>query len=131
MKNCLLLNYLLCCCIIFGLPQKCAAQQIPLNFKNYSTKDGLSSGSVYNIIKDSFGFIWLATEDGLNRFDGTNFYVYRHNPAIPTGLRVNHITALLEDNKGRLWIGTNGGGLSYYDRAKDSIYNYEADGISP
>jgi signal transduction histidine kinase/ligand-binding sensor domain-containing protein/DNA-binding response OmpR family regulator len=131
MKKCFLLNCLLFCCIIFGLPQKCAAQQPPLNFKNYSTKDGLSSGSVYNIIKDRFGFIWLATEDGLNRFDGTNFTVYRHNPALPTGLRVNHITALLEDKNGRLWIGTNGGGLSYYDRGKDSIYNYEADGISP
>jgi signal transduction histidine kinase/ligand-binding sensor domain-containing protein/DNA-binding response OmpR family regulator len=131
MKNCLLLHCLLCVCIIFVLPEKCTAQAAPLNFKNFSTRDGLSSASVYNILKDRSGFLWLATEDGLNRFDGTNFKVYRHNLASPNGLKVNHITALHEDRKGRLWIGTNGGGLSFYDKATDSIYNYIADGISP
>ncbi|MES2775690.1 MAG: two-component regulator propeller domain-containing protein [Bacteroidota bacterium] len=114
----------------FLFQQKIDAQESLLNFTNYSSKDGLSSGTVYDIIKDSFGFLWLATEDGLNRFDGSNFKVYRHNPSNPVGLRVNHITALFEDKKGRLWIGTNGGGLSYYDRNKDSIFNYLPDGIN-
>ncbi|MEO6734690.1 MAG: two-component regulator propeller domain-containing protein [Ferruginibacter sp.] len=102
------------------------AQNITLSFKNYSTRDGLSSTSIYSIIKDKFGFIWLATEDGLSRFDGANFKGYRHDPTNPNGLRVNHITALYESLEGTIWIGTNGGGLSYYDRSKDSIFNYKA-----
>ncbi len=101
------------------------AQPPNLSFNNYSTRQGLSSGSIYDILKDSFGFIWLATEEGLNRFDGMNFKVYRHNPASPKSLRVNHIVALYESGDGNIWIGTNGGGLSFYDRRKDSILNYE------
>lgn len=129
-------NYLSFCLIplfsiFFAFPKKFYGQNAPLNFKNYSTEDGLSSATVYDILKDRFGFLWLATEDGVNRFDGTNFKVYRHNRASKNGLMVNHITALHEDKKGRLWIGTNGGGLCYYDKNKDSIYNFVAEGISP
>ncbi len=102
------------------------AQHTPFSFTNYSTKNGLTSASVYSIIKDRFGFIWLATEDGLSRFDGTNFKAYRHDPGNPNGLRVNHISSLYESKDGCIWIGTNGGGLSYYDRSKDSIFNYTA-----
>ncbi|MBC7890077.1 MAG: response regulator [Ferruginibacter sp.] len=97
-----------------------------ISFTNYSTKDGLSSATVYDIIKDKFGFIWLATEDGLSRFDGTNFKGYRHDPGNLDGLKVNHITSLHESLDGTIWIGTNGGGLCYLDRKKDSIYNYKA-----
>lgn len=122
--NCLLLF------ILFSA-EKINAQKTPLNFKSYSSRDGLSSGTVYNILKDSFGFLWFGTEDGLNRFDGTNFKIYKHNPAKPGGLRVNHITALYEDKGGCIWIGTNGGGLSFYDKSKDSIFNYLAKGPIP
>ncbi|OZI08098.1 hypothetical protein BWI93_11150 [Siphonobacter sp. BAB-5385] len=55
------------------------AQKLPLGFKSYSNKDGLSSSTIYSLCKDHFGFLWLATEDGLNRFDGTNFKIYRHD----------------------------------------------------
>ncbi|GGH15468.1 hybrid sensor histidine kinase/response regulator [Sphingobacterium alkalisoli] len=75
--------------------------------------------------RDSFGFLWIGTEDGLNRFDGINYKVYRHNPDITGTLKVNHITALAEDGAGRIWIGTSGGGLSYYDRKLDKIVHYE------
>ena len=100
--------------------EKINAQKTPLSFKSYSSREGLSSGTVYSILKDSFGFLWFATDDGLNRFDGTNFKVYRHDPAKPVGPRVNHITALYESRDGCIWIGTNGGGLSFYDPSVES-----------
>ena len=101
------------------------AQTPNLSFNRYTTTHGLSSGTIYDILRDSFGFIWLATEEGLNRFDGTNFKVYRHNPASPKSLRVNHIVSLFESGEGNIWIGTTGGGLSFYNRKKDSIFNYD------
>ncbi|PQA59563.1 hybrid sensor histidine kinase/response regulator transcription factor [Siphonobacter curvatus] len=101
------------------------AQKLPLGFKSYSNKDGLSSSTIYSLCKDHFGFLWLATEDGLNRFDGTNFKIYRHDAEKNKGLKVNHITALFESANGDLWIGTNGGSLSYYDRLSDSIIPFE------
>ena len=104
------------------------AQPAELSFRKYSSRQGLSSATVYDILKDSFGFIWLATEDGLNRFDGTNFKAYRHDPARPNSLKANHITALFESRNGRIWIGTNGGGLSIYERTQDSISNYPSGG---
>jgi len=107
------------------------SQSIPTGFKSYTAKDGLSSNTVYGILKDRFGFLWLATEDGLNRFDGTSFKVYRHDAKRQGGLQANHISALYEDVNGCLWIGTNGGALSFYDRKKDSILNFLGDGQKP
>jgi len=100
------------------------SQSLPTGFKNYAAKDGLSSNTVYSILKGRFGFLWLATEDGLSRFDGTSFKVYRHDPKGKGSLRVNHISALYEAVDGCLWIGTNGGALSFYDRKRDTIVNY-------
>lgn len=72
--------------------------------------------------------MWIATEDGLNRFDGINFKIYRNDPANPNSLPVNYISALCESRDGNIWIGTSEGGLSYYDRKEDRIYNYTGDG---
>ncbi|MGJ1333797.1 two-component regulator propeller domain-containing protein [Sphingobacterium siyangense] len=105
-------------------------QSQPVTFQRYSSKDGLSSNTIYSIYRDSYGFLWLGTEDGLNRFDGRHYNVYRYDANKENSLMANHITALCEDRKGRIWIGTNGGGLSYYDREADRIrsYNLTPDG---
>ncbi|WP_286858365.1 MULTISPECIES: hybrid sensor histidine kinase/response regulator transcription factor [Sphingobacterium] len=105
-------------------------QNEPVTFQRYSSKDGLSSNTIYSIYRDSYGFLWLGTEDGLNRFDGRHYNVYRYDANQENSLMANHISALCEDKKGRIWIGTNGGGLSYYDRETDRIrsYNLTPDG---
>lgn len=100
------------------------AQKPTLNFTNYSTGQGLSSANVYDIMQDSYGFLWLATEDGLNRFDGTNFKVYRNDPNRANSLANNQITSLYESKDGCIWVGTNGGSLGYYDRTRDSVFRY-------
>ncbi|MDH5826909.1 hybrid sensor histidine kinase/response regulator transcription factor [Sphingobacterium faecium] len=106
------------------------AQEFPLSFEHFTIKSGLSSNTVFSTYRDSYGFLWVGTEDGLNRFDGNTFKVYRYNADVEPGLKSNHITALCEDAAGRVWIGTNGGSLSYYDRRLDKIVSYDkhADG---
>ncbi|QHS54132.1 response regulator [Mucilaginibacter sp. 14171R-50] len=91
-----------------------------------SISDGLSHSNVKFIFEDRVGYIWLATDDGLNRYDGYGFKVYRHNAKDKNSLRVNNINVLAEDAAGNLWVGTGGGGLSLYDRNTDSFINFTA-----
>jgi signal transduction histidine kinase/ligand-binding sensor domain-containing protein/DNA-binding response OmpR family regulator len=70
--------------------------------------------------------MWIATDDGLNKFDGTNFTVYRHQAGDSSSLRANEILALYEDGAGNLWVGTSGGAISMYDRKRDKFIHYPA-----
>lgn len=108
-----------------GLTYQGAAQE-EINFTALTTKNGLSSNTVNAILKDRFGLLWFGTDDGLDKFDGTNFKVYRHKPGDSTSLQANEILALHEDKAGNLWIGTSGGSLSLYDRKKDAFVNFPA-----
>ncbi|MCU0373708.1 MAG: response regulator [Chitinophagaceae bacterium] len=103
------------------------AQSPVLNFTRYLQKDGLMSSIVYDIQRDNTGFVWLATEDGLYKYDGNRFWEYRHEPGSNTGLRVNFISALENSKSGTLWIGTSGGGLHYYDPKMNRIMPYNGD----
>ena len=80
-----------------------------LKFSHLTTNDGLSQGYVTAILQDRRGFMWFATRDGLNRYDGNTFVVYKNNPKDPTSLSSNFIQALMEDVHGDLWIATNTG----------------------
>jgi len=97
------------------------AQDQKINFTSLTSKDGLSSNVVTAIVKDRYGIMWFATEDGLNKYDGTSFTVYRHIAADTTSLPTNDVVALHEDHSGTLWVGTNGGSVCSYDRQKDSF----------
>ncbi|AXY74106.1 hybrid sensor histidine kinase/response regulator [Paraflavitalea soli] len=92
-----------------------------INFTSITVRDGLLSNSIFAIAKDSHGLMWFATTDGLNKYDGTNFTVYRNIPDDSTSLRANEILALHEDKAGNLWIGTGGGGMSLYNRQKNTF----------
>lgn len=83
--------------------------------------DGLSSNTVTAVLKDRYGLLWFATDDGLNKFDGTGFTVYRHQKKDSTSLKSNDVSALYEDRAGRIWVGTIIGSLHLYDRRKDSF----------
>ncbi|CCH52774.1 histidine kinase [Fibrisoma limi BUZ 3] len=88
-----------------------------VKFHKISTAQGLSQSSVVAIHEDKQGFLWLGTADGLNRYDGYGFTVYRHLPHDSTSLPSSHISALDEDSNGRLWVGTITGGACYLDRS--------------
>src|ERR1700760_1904185 len=83
-------------------------------FSHLKTESGLSHDKVNCILQDKRGFIWLGTEDGLNRYDGKYCVVFNSVPGDSTGLSGNIITDLLEDKEGIIWIATADGGLSRY-----------------
>lgn len=113
-------------CVI-GLAYAGIAQQKEINFTSLTTEDGLSSNTVNAILKDRYGMIWFGTEDGLDRFDGTRFKMYRHKAEDPTSLRANEVLSLHEDRSGNLWVGTSGGSLNLYDRQKDCFIQVASD----
>ncbi len=85
------------------------------SFNQLTIGNGLSSGNVTCILKDSRGFIWFGTDDGLNKYDGYQVSIYRHNPQLPHSIAGNSIRCLFEDSKSNLWIGLKGNGLSKLD----------------
>jgi ligand-binding sensor domain-containing protein len=99
--------------IIF--PYLLKAQESQELFQRYNVNEGLSQSSVYCIFQDSRGFMWFGTGDGLNRFDGYQFEVYKTRKKGQDGLSSSFITGkALEDKKGNLWFGTRMGGFSKY-----------------
>jgi ligand-binding sensor domain-containing protein len=93
---------------------------------NLTINDGLSHSNVKFIFKDKQGYMWFATDDGLDRYDGYTVKVYRHNSTDKTSLKSNNITTIGEDSAGNLWIGT-GGGVSLYNRGTESFSNFGMD----
>jgi len=100
-------------------------------FSQLTTADGLSQSTVNCILKDKFGFMWFGTQDGLNKYDGHTFTVYRNNPKNPRSIPDNQIKCIFEDRQSNLWIGTLGGGLCIYDRTRDTFIRLEDLGIHP
>ncbi len=94
----------------------CSAQRA--NYRTldfYDNNNGMSQGTVNCIVQDKYGYIWLGTQDGLNKFDGLNFTIYKNDPNVRTSISDNFITSIAEDYNGDLWIGTRSGGLNRYD----------------
>ncbi|MBC7743546.1 MAG: response regulator [Flavobacterium sp.] len=108
------------------------AQPNGIKFSHLNTSNGLSQSSVRCIVKDRYGFLWFGTKDGLNRYDGYEFKIYRNDNQNSKSLPSNHILKLYEDKQGDLWVGTITGGLSRYDRKSDSFetYNVGADDVN-
>lgn len=98
-----------------------------LRFRHYSVEDGLSQSVVFDLMQARDGFLWLATQDGLNRFDGYEFEVFSNDPADSTTLSSNWISSLFEDEQGRLWVGTHGGGLNLLNRETGQFQSFRAD----
>jgi signal transduction histidine kinase/ligand-binding sensor domain-containing protein/DNA-binding response OmpR family regulator len=112
-------------------PEYSRAFNSNLKFVKYSTGMGLSSDNQRCIVQDNQGFIWIGTGEGLNRFDGRSFKIYRSNPKSNTSLKSNIITCLFCDSNGQLWVGTYGGGLSLYNKEKDNFLTYTSDPNNP
>lgn len=98
-----------------------------LNFNNFDVKDGLSNNKVNTILQDNSGLIWVGTEDGLNRFDGYEFKIYRNNPLDSCSISDNYIWSSYEDRDGNIWIGTKTGELNLYDLLNDSFSHWKID----
>jgi ligand-binding sensor domain-containing protein/signal transduction histidine kinase len=101
-----------------------------LKFSHLTTNDGLSQGYVTAILQDRRGFMWFATRDGLNRYDGNTFVVYKNKPNDPASLSSNFIQALMEDDHGDLWIATNTG-VNRFDPTIERFSRYLHDPKNP
>jgi len=98
-----------------------AAQDI--RFKSLSLAEGLSQCSINCIVKDEAGFMWFGTQDGLNRYDGYRFRIFKNNPEDPHSISDNYILSIDKDERGQLWIGTEDG-LNHYDAFTERFTRY-------
>ncbi len=85
-----------------------SAQQ--LRFDRLSLEEGLSQSTITAVLQDRHGFIWLATQDGLNRYDGYDVVVHKHDPEDPETLSHNWISGVRQDRRGRFWLFPQAGG---------------------
>ncbi|GAB2556176.1 ligand-binding sensor domain-containing protein [Spirosoma areae] len=115
--------------VLLLLLQTGLAQQ-PFSIRHLTTSNGLSQGSCFYILKDSRGFVWMSSQNGLNRFDGTRFTHYLFNERDSTTIGKGEVRGVIEDSAGDLWVGTEEC-LSHYIRRSDSferIYATDATG---
>ncbi|MBS6500876.1 MAG: histidine kinase [Clostridium sp.] len=80
-----------------------------INFKRITVEDGLSQTSVEYLFQDSKGYMWIGTIDGLNRYNGSRFEVFRYSKDKPNSISGNYISAITEDDEGNIWVGTSRG----------------------
>ncbi|MBN1893615.1 hybrid sensor histidine kinase/response regulator, partial [bacterium] len=102
-------------CLLFILLPCMGQGASGIQFRHLNIGDGLSQNTVSCILQDREGFMWFGTEDGLNRYDGGRFEVFRPDPSDPKSLSDGFIQCLAEDLEGRIWIGTSAG-LNVYDQ---------------
>ncbi len=98
-----------------------------IRFERIGIEQGLSQNSVNTALQDSQGFMWFGTQDGLNRYDGYAFTIYRPNVDNPSAISDRWITALVEDKDGYLWVGTRQGGINRFDPRSSLFTAYRHD----
>ena len=120
------------CMAILLLPLVLTAQFSggPAFFSHLSTENGLSNSRVRAFFQDSTGFIWIGTEGGLNRYDASNFSVFKQSPGSTFTINNNSIPAILEDRRKNFWIGTKEG-LQLMDRDKSNFFPGRNDNGNP
>lgn len=122
-KGLLLLSFCFFCIISI------AQNNIP-RIKYYSLEDGMSQVSANDLLLDKNGFVWIATADGLNKFDGNIFKHYKRDLTDTTSISGNYITRLATDTNGIIWIGTNGRGLNRYNQSTDTFVRIKLDSLA-
>lgn len=102
-----------------------------LNFDFYSQENGLSNNQIHCIHQDKKGWMWFGTSQGVCRFDGYKFTVFKNNPEDSTSVKGNLVRTIFEDRKGQLWIGTENGGLNKFSREKENFQHLFYSGDHP
>jgi len=107
------------------------AADAPLVLDHLTTSDGLPQGTVFATLQDAQGFVWLATEDGLVRYDGHELFRYAYSRSARGGLPGNYIQAIVEDRHHDLWIAIKDSGVARWQRATDTFIVYRHDPDNP
>ncbi|UZR96612.1 two-component regulator propeller domain-containing protein [Chondrinema litorale] len=100
-----------------------------IKFTHITVNEGLSQSAVHNFTQDSKGYLWVATRDGLNRYDGSNFKVFKHDETDENSIANNIVWAVCADPKGGVWALTSLG-VSYYNSFEEKFYNYFPSNLS-
>ncbi|MFT4522133.1 MAG: ligand-binding sensor domain-containing protein, partial [Bacteroidia bacterium] len=100
------------------------AQKDIIHFENIGREDGLAQSTITGITQGSEGFMWFGTAEGLHRYDGYDFKIFKHDIRQDNSLSNNHITCIYEDTKGRLWVGTFTGDLNEFDKRTHTFKKY-------
>ena len=100
------------------------AQHQAVKFNHLAIVDGLSNSYINCMLQDSKGFLWFGTQDGLNKYDGYSFTVYKYDPHNPHSLSDNYVRTIVETQDGFLWIGTESGGLNKFDPATETFTHF-------
>jgi signal transduction histidine kinase/ligand-binding sensor domain-containing protein/DNA-binding response OmpR family regulator len=116
--------------LMFFFPVCTYAQQKNLKFEHLDINEGLSQNNVLCMLQDSRGFMWFGTRNGLNKYDGYEFKVYKNDAKNRNSISNNFISGIIEDAGGNIWVATRGGGLNKYDRQKDQFTHYKNDKIN-
>ena len=122
--------YLLIICLLFQINEKLQAQNNNIDFEIKHFKVPIETRAS-DILQDSYGFVWIATRNGLWRYDGGSYKNYTKNENDPTSITNNNIYCLFEDSNKTLWIGTYGGGLLKYNRDFDNFERFTHDESNP
>lgn len=120
-------KYLLIAGGLFFLALTASGQNISMRFTHITLEDGLSQSTINDILQDSKGFLWFATEDGLNRYNGYTFTVFKNEPGNPYSISNNSISDIIEDQNGDIWVATRGGGLNRFDRETERFEHFKPD----
>ena len=125
--------FYICCFILITLNLSVQAQ-LPLQnikFKNLNATHGLPQNTINCVIQDQRGVLWFGTSDGLNRYDGYTFKIYKNELDNPNSLSNNYVLSLLQDREGYIWIGTYGGGLNRFDPNTEQFVRFEHEKDNP
>jgi len=117
--------------VALGLVATLAHAAPPMRFATLDDAHGLSENSVTSLAEDAQGFLWIGTQNGLNRFDGLEFRVYSSGRDSAATLVEDYVNVLLTDRRGVLWIGTFSGGLSRYDPQAGAFDTFLHDPTDP
>jgi signal transduction histidine kinase/ligand-binding sensor domain-containing protein/DNA-binding response OmpR family regulator len=115
-RHCFILILLFVCTSVWG-------QEFV--FEKIRTSEGLSQNDVNDIFQDKNGFLWIATNDGLNRYDGYNFKIFAHKPYSDEGISSNLVFCMTEDTDGNIWLGTSDEGVCKFDVTTERFYVYK------
>lgn len=115
---------LLAALVVVSLVQPVRAQEPVIHFEHLNLDNGLSDNTVYSIVQDQTGFMWFGTQNGLNKFDGYQFTVYRNDPFDPTSVSNDNAGNIYIDHDGYIWVGTWGGGVDRLDPRTGQFKNY-------
>lgn len=117
--------------LVLSIPANLYAAETNVEFEHITTDQGLSQSSGLCIFQDSQGLMWFGTQDGLNKYDGYTFTVYKYDERDSYSLSDNWISSIYEDSSGTIWVGTDGEGLNKFNRETEQFTRYTHDSDNP